>query len=206
MKRASWVLSLLLVLACSSDSPVAPPGPGATNCGLGPISAPNNAPRPCPIASGCPRMPPTTARTVVLVSACAFGEDAASCTPIPTPMCPVDQVAIHSLLYDPNKPGSICTADINVRIQPGESNQTRILWDAQELQDAPGGGCRNVGPEYEGESTVNGPCCQQTVDIWLPIMKRTFRMAVQTDWTESTKASSAVVAGPAIEVGVPLFR
>lgn len=151
-------------------------------------------------------MPPSTARTLVLVSACAFGDDAASCTPIPTPMCPVDRVAISFLLYDPNKPGSICTADINVRIEPGESNQTRILWDAQELEDTPGGGCRNVGPENEGESAVNGPCCQQKVDIRLPIAKRTFLMIVQTDWTESAGTSSAIVAGPAIEVRVPLLQ
>jgi hypothetical protein len=190
-----------------TDSPVQPTDSGAAGCGLGPISAPGNTPRPCPITPRCPRVPSATATTLVLVSLCAFGADATSCTPVPSPLCPLlpgNAVLMHLLLYDPNKPGSTCTANVDVRIEIDGLNQTRIFWDAQELEDVPNGGCRNIGPEYQGESAVDGPCCQRTVDISLPVAKRTSRVTVRTDWTESTEPSSPALAASAIELSVPV--
>lgn len=207
MRQILSVVSLFTVLACSADSTVEPTPPGTTACGLGPMSIPTNTPAPCSIVPACPRVPPAAAKTLIAVSTCSFGADTGSCNPVPAPHCPfVNEGALRFSLYDPARPGSICVADVHVRIEAGIQNQTRVLWDAQELDTAPNGGCHPVGPEFEGESTIDGPCCQRIVDIPLPLAGRTFRMVVQTDWTGSAGASSTVVVTPASEISVPLSQ
>jgi hypothetical protein len=107
-------------------------------------------------------------------------------------------------LSDPAKPLSACSADVHVRFEQDDDGKTRILWDAQEFQDGANGRCESVGPEYEGVSTIDGPCCAEVVDIRLPIMQRTFRLSVQTDWTNTTGQSLATITGSSKVV--PLSR
>jgi hypothetical protein len=141
-----------------------------------------------------------------MVSTCSFRTDAAS-TPIPIPTCPfINQGLVEFRLADPNKPGSVCTAEVHARIEPGGPNQTHILWDAQELENEPTGGCRNVGPEYVGDSTVDGPCCERIVDISLPLAKQSFRMLVRTDWTDNVATSSATAGSTPLELRLLLRR
>jgi hypothetical protein len=200
------VLSFMVV-GCSGGAPVEPTTPGGAGCLLGPIALPGDIPGPCSVRPQCPRTLRAGARPLVLVSACGFGADADSCTPVPTPMCPMvseEVVAMRLLLYDPNKPGSVCTAVIHLRIEVRGVDETRIFWDAQEFEDAEDGGCRTVGPEHEGGFTVNGPCCAERVDIHLPISKRTSRISVQTDWADNSQIPRIVSGDSPLEFRVPV--
>jgi hypothetical protein len=134
------------------------------------------------LAPRCPQARPATAQTLITVSTCGFGETETTCVPLRGPGCPYrERVALFYLLVDPGRPGSICTADVHVFIEATTAGGVRLLWEAQELEDADIG-CRGIGPEYEGEATVEGPCCERSVDIPLPHARRTFRIVVRTDW------------------------
>jgi hypothetical protein len=175
-----------VLVACTNESPTGPTrDPGGT-CRLGPIHVvPIPAEGPCNVIPQCPRVRPATAETIIAVSTCGFGANASSCTPVQNPGCPrplTERVRIHFRLANPDRPGSVCTADVFVGVEAIGNGGARALWDAQELEDAPGGGCRNVGPEYEGEATVVGACCERIIDIPLPAAQRTFRVVIRTDW------------------------
>lgn len=85
-------------------------------------------------------------------------------------------------LENPDRPGSICTADVMLDMETMPGGGARVFWYAQELEDAPSGGCRLVGSELAGEAIVRGACCERTIDIPLPNARRTFRVIVRTDW------------------------
>ena len=187
MRRPSILIIIALVVACNSSSPLEPtppvqPPPGQTNCGLGAIPS-------CPsVTPGCPRSRPPGAQTLVTISTCGFAWSALSCTPVSVPGCPfVEHGAVAYLLVNPESPTPLCAGEIHVRVEPADGARTRVLWDAQEKAHMPDAGCRAVGPEYEGETIVEGSCCQAIIDIQLPNAKRTFRMAVATDWRASPR-------------------
>jgi hypothetical protein len=204
MRRAksSSAVVLLMALACSPDSPVdptpAPDGPlGSAACGLGPMSPPRNTPVPCSTAVGCPRVPPINASILVAASGCSFGSNATSCNLVSNPNCPFafpedsnQFVVVHQLLHNPDRPATNCTGEFHFRIERPGGSQIRILWDAQQLEEKPGGGCRAVGPHWDGEATIDGPCCQTIIDIRLPRAARTYRNVFRTDWNTIAVTSS----------------
>jgi hypothetical protein len=181
MKRVGLALLLVVVFACDGGTPLEPDPGDPSNCRLGPISPLLNWPQPCePISPRCPRSRPATARTLWVMSSCLFGWDEGSCKPVAS--CPSSTEGLmHLSLRRP--PGSQCRlGDLYLAIQPSEGGSVRITWHAQEMSDAPEGGCRHVGPEYEGAAKVDGPCCEATVDLPFPNARRTVRMVFRTDW------------------------
>lgn len=175
------------VVGCAGDSPVAPEPPEPANCRLGPIVGPPNSPGVAcaAIAPGCPAARPASAQALIAVSTCGFRFGDSSCVPVQLPDCPRAIIPrVHFRLHNPNTdfPASTCTADVFARIEATENGGARIEWDAQELAVTPGGGCEKVGPEYEGVTTIAGPCCQGVVDIPLPKGRFTFRIVIRTDW------------------------
>lgn len=189
----SWALPVLIAFACSGDSPAGPTPPSNSppsdvGCGLGPIAPPTNTSVACSIAAGCPRIPPSTATTLVTTSTCSFGSDTVSCHAIPDPGCPLvferpGEVALRQyLLHNPDRPNTICTGILHFKFQRTVDGTIRALWDAQELEEQPGGGCRDVGPHWDGEVTIAGTCCQEFIDIRLPRAGRTYRHVFRTDW------------------------
>lgn len=177
-----WVLTSALV-ACGGASPTDPGGLGG-GCGLGSISVvPTPGEPPCAVTPQCPRVRPATAQTLIAVATCGFGRDASSCTPVPVPGGPrLQRVQLHFLLANPDRPGSVCTANVDVVADATPDGGAGLRWEAQELEDAAGGGCRNAGAQFAGTATVEGTCCERAVDIVLPVAQRTFRIRVRTDW------------------------
>lgn len=184
MKRYSVMFLLSLAVACTNGSPVDPEPVSRDNCGLGPIAIVPISGEACNVNSRCPLRRRANAQTMVAVSTCGFGADASGCTPVQNPGCPFtgERQRIFFKLANPDRPGSICTGDVRLDIETLPGGGARVFWHAEELEDAPSGGCRLVGSELAGEATVQGPCCERTIDIPLPNARRTFRVVVRTDW------------------------
>jgi hypothetical protein len=185
MRRSTLgcVMVIAMLVACSSGPPTGPSASRRGTCGLGPLTILPLPGEPlCSLDPRCPRARPATAQTIIAVSTCGFGANEASCTPVQLPGCPsTERVALDFRLANPDEPGSICTGNVHLVAEATRDGGAVVRWDAQELEET-STGCRLVGPEYGGETTVEGPCCQLTVDILLPMARRTFRVVVRTDW------------------------
>jgi hypothetical protein len=180
-----YMVAAVLAIGCGDRSPVEPTPPGRGICGLGPIALPTNrSPNepPCdPIFPGCPRAKPADARTLIVLSSCPIGANQTSCPPVQEPFCPRSEYGLHARVVNPNRP-TVCTGDVFMRINATPEGGARIQWYAQEKTDAPGGGCQNVGQEFEGEVVVEGPCCERILDIRFPNGNFTSRWIFRTDW------------------------
>ena len=182
-----WGLCLALapsVLSCGGSYGGPGPQPGdPTNCQLAAISNPTTATPPCPaIAAGCPRQRPSSARTLLQVSSCSFGENSTSCTPVVNPFCPTSNIVYTATLVNPNVgAGDPCVADLRVQVSGTATGGATVEWRAQEFRRS-GTGCEATGSELSGQGTVTGPCCQTQIDIVFPTLRFTHRLVVRTDW------------------------
>lgn len=179
-RLAHRATTFFVFLAVACGSPTKPdPQPG--NCGLGPISA-SPGQTPCePITPQCPRVRPASAQTIITAATCGFGANDTPCTAIPIPGCPLTRnVILEFILENPDNP--TCTALVDVAVDPTPEGGASVHWGVQEREAAPGGGCPFAGAPYEGTASVEGPCCENVVDIPITKARRTFRLVVRTDW------------------------
>jgi len=194
MHRPSLLL-LVLALGCSSsgtDSERADTAPSdavadadapgaetAAGCGLPAVPLPKDVGEGCPaVAPRCPATPTSSAKTLITGFTCAFGGTETTCTPVQLPLCVRDLFSIDLAVRNPDAPAG-CAGKVDIDALP-HADGTHVSWHADELDPV---SCMPVGVPIEG-TTVIGPCCDHTINIFFPKGKFTFRAIVRTDWNE----------------------
>lgn len=115
------------------------------------------------------------------VATCSFTGRDAECQSIQLPGCPTGTRRVVSLLLANLVAVGPCVAagEMTLDARPTENGGVHVLWDAQEFDPIT---CRATGAEQKGEMSLSGPCCDRSLDVYLPLHNLTARVQVRSDW------------------------
>lgn len=189
---ASASLSVLVAgaasaAACGKSAQAVPPGPTTlpNSCNLGPASLPEFGPQ-CRqelFSPSCPAARARDARGVLAISSCSFSRNEGSCSPLPSVCTTSNEVLWRFFLGHDVKPGNICVGEVVLDARQTPDGGAVISWRAVEFEGRAAGGCAEIGDWQTGARELKGPCCEERVDVVMPISGITFRLVIRTDWT-----------------------
>ena len=178
--RIGAVVSVLGSIGCRGDAlrPTGPSDPGS-GCGLAPM--PLNA---CTtVTPRCPQPRPEGAQPLISIATCLFRGREAGCEPGPIlPGCPRRSWGPIMTLVNPSRDAlhpCVAGGELHLAVTATAVGGATISWEGSEWDSVT---CRVVGPEITGSTSIDGPCCEKTIDVHYPAGDFTVRFVIRTDW------------------------